>query len=130
MRSLTKTPLSSHLNGGVVRKAVVEGLVWHPETGGGDLDDVLARDLPVRTHRDPEEGADPVVGVELPEDPVVVPAVEVEGPQDVPACNIHISVSLAWSGVSLSFSPPRLLMIFIRGFSLSASMYSNDLQLW
>ena len=86
-------PLSSHLNGGVVRKAVVEGLVWHPQTGGGDLDDVLARDLPVRTHRDPEEGADPVVGVELPEDPVVVPAVEVEGPQDVPACNTPQSVS-------------------------------------
>ena len=93
------------------------------------MDDVLARDLPVRTHRDPEEGADPVVGVELPEDPVVVPAVEVEGPQDVPACNtVSQSVSSAgWSGVS---SPPRLLMIFIRGFSRSASMYSNDLQLW
>ena len=51
------------------------------------MDDVLARDLQVRTHRDPEEGADPVVGVELPEDPVVVPAVEVEGPQDVPTYN-------------------------------------------
>ena len=77
---------------------MVEGLVWHPQTGGGDLDDVLARDLPVRTHRDPEEGADPVVGVELPEDPVVVPAVEVEGPQDVPPCNRPQSVSQSVSG--------------------------------
>ena len=84
---------------------MVEGLVGHPQAGGGDLDDVLAGDLPVGNNGDLEEGVHPVVSVELPEDPVVVPAVEVEGPQDVPAWNIHISVSLAWPGVSLSHLP-------------------------
>ena len=54
----------------------------------------MARPLPVADGVHVEEGADPVLGVELPEDAVVVPAVQVEGPEHVPACNTQLSLSL------------------------------------
>ena len=51
-------------------------------------DDILPRALVVKDDIDGEESIDKELGMELPEDAVRVPVVEVEGAQDVPAAQV------------------------------------------
>lgn len=81
---------------------MVKRLIRHPQTGGGHSDDVLTRPPPVTDHIHPEEGAHPVVCVQLPEDAVVVPAVQVEGPQHVPSCTEKFQDKFFFSVCSLT----------------------------
>ena len=66
------------------------------------------------------------IGYILPQHPMMIPAVQIERPQHIPSWDkfdFHSKIYV------FSLPPPRLLMIFKSGFSLSASIYSNDLQL-
>jgi hypothetical protein len=73
------------LNGRVVWKTVVVGLVGHAESVRRDLNDVPGGVRDVTDDPDPEEGVDAVLRVKLPQDAVAVPRVQVERAQNLPA---------------------------------------------
>ena len=114
---------------------MVERLVRHPEAVRTYPDDVPGRISDISDDLHSEESVDGVFGVEAFEDPVAVPGVEVEGPEDLPSSEVvddfhQWLLAVALYETEFHASLKKCFFLFSRNliiFGFRGSLYAKNL---